>query len=59
MLSTSAGIPKEFVTRDISSAVTTKTQTLDDAWNATAGSTTKSTTLLDNLMSKLYGKPTN
>lgn len=59
MLSTSAGIPKEFVTRDISSAITTKTQTLDDAWNATAGSTTKSTTLLDNLMSKLYGKPTN
>lgn len=59
MLSSSAGIPKEFVVRDISSAVDTKTENLNDAWNATVGQTSKSTTLLENLMKKIYGQSTN
>lgn len=59
MLSSSAGIPKEFVVRDISSAVDTKTENLNDAWNATVGQTNKSTTLLENLMKKIYGQATN
>jgi hypothetical protein len=59
MLSSSAGIPKEFVVRDISSAVDTKTENLNDAWNATVGQTNKSTTLLENLMKKIYGQSTN
>lgn len=48
-LSSSAGIPNEFVTRDTSSALTTEQQTLEDNWSSNIPDPSSPTTILDNL----------
>lgn len=61
-LATSANIPKEFIVRDITSAVSSEQEALDNAWKATVPNTTNSTSLLDQFIQKnssLYGQPTN
>lgn len=52
-LSESANIPKEFVTRDISSAINSEEEILNDNWNATVGDTTSSTVILDNMIKNI------
>lgn len=61
-LAASANIPKEFIVRDITSAVSSEQEALDNAWKATVPNTTNSTSLLDQFIQKnssLYGQPTN